>query len=368
MTPGLAGRLPDFPWDSLAGARARAEAHPDGIVDLSVGTPVDPTPEIAQRALREAANAPGYPATWGTAALRAAIIGYLERRWGAIGLTDAGVLPVVGTKELVALLPTLLGVGAGQTVVIPTTAYPTYDVGARVAGASVVASDDPAVVAEVRPGLVWINSPANPHGRILSPAELRAWVDAARAAGAVLASDECYGEFGWDADPMSVLHPDIDGGSPDGLLAVHSLSKRSNAAGYRAGFVAGDPAVVAPLLEVRKHAGLMMPAPVQAAMVALLGDQEHVEEQRARYRQRRVLLRPALAAAGYRVEYSEGSLYLWCTRDEDCRASVDHLAGLGILVAPGDFYGEAGRTFVRVALTATDERIAAAARRLLAAG
>jgi succinyldiaminopimelate transaminase len=368
VTPGLAGRLPDFPWDSLAGARARAEAHPDGIVDLSVGTPVDPTPEIAQRALCEAANAPGYPATWGTPALRAAIIGYLERRWSAIGLTDAGVLPVVGTKELVALLPTLLGVGAGQTVVIPTTAYPTYDVGARVAGASVVASDDPAVVAKVRPGLVWINSPANPHGRILSPAELRAWVDAARAAGAVLASDECYGEFGWDADPMSVLHPDIDGGSPDGLLAVHSLSKRSNAAGYRAGFVAGDPAVVAPLLEVRKHAGLMMPAPVQAAMVALLGDQEHVEEQRARYRQRRVLLRPALAAAGYRVEYSEGSLYLWCTRDEDCRASVDHLAGLGILVAPGDFYGEAGRTFVRVALTATDERIAAAARRLLAAG
>nr|WP_300143920.1 succinyldiaminopimelate transaminase [Propionicimonas sp.] len=367
MTPGLAGRLPDFPWDSLAQARARAEAHPDGIVDLSVGTPVDPTPEVAQRALCEAANAPGYPATWGTPALRAAIIGYLERRWGAIGLTDAGVLPVVGTKELVALLPTLLGVGAGRTVVIPATAYPTYDVGARVAGASVVASDDPAVVAEVRPGLVWINSPANPHGRILSPAELRAWVDATRAVGAVLASDECYGEFGWDAEPMSVLHPGINGGSLDGLLAAYSLSKRSNAAGYRAGFVAGDPAVVAPLLEVRKHVGLMMPGPVQAAMAALLGDQGHVEEQRAHYRQRRVLLRPALAAAGYRVEHSEGSLYLWCTRDEDCRASVDHLAGLGILVAPGDFYGEAGRTFVRVALTATDERIAAAARRLLAA-
>jgi succinyldiaminopimelate transaminase len=367
VRPGLAGRLPDFPWDSLADARARAEAHPDGIVDLSVGTPVDPTPELAQQALCDAANAPGYPATWGTPGVRAAIIDYLERRWGAVGLTAAGVLPVVGTKELVALLPTLLGLGAGRPVVIPTTAYPTYDVGARVAGAPVVASDDPSVAAEVRPGLIWINSPANPHGRILSPAELRAWVDAARSVDAVLASDECYGEFGWDADPMSVLHPEINGGSLDRLLAVHSLSKRSNAAGYRAGFVAGDPQVVAPLLEARKHAGLMVPAPIQAAMVALLGDQAHVEEQRARYRRRRVLLRPALAAAGYRIEYSEGSLYLWCTRDEDCRDSVDHLAGLGILVAPGDFYGEAGRNFVRVALTATDERIAVAARRLLAA-
>jgi succinyldiaminopimelate transaminase len=366
VTPGLAGQLPDFPWDSLDAAKARAGAHPDGIVDLSVGTPVDPTPQVGRAALAAAADAPGYPTTWGTPALRASIRGYLERRWGATGLTDAGVLPVIGTKELVALLPTLLGVGAGATVVIPRTAYPTYDVGARIAGARVVATDDPADLAALRPGLVWINSPANPHGAILSPDALRSWVDAARATGAVLASDECYGEFGWDAEPMSVLHPDINGGSPASLLAVHSLSKRSNAAGYRAGFVAGDPEVVRPLLEVRKHAGLMLPAPVQAAMIALLDDQAHVAEQRERYRRRRAMLRPALAAAGYRVEHSEGSLYLWCTRDEDCRASVDHLAGLGILVAPGDFYGEAGRTFVRVALTASDERIEAAARRLLA--
>mgnify|MGYP000869337589 CR=1 FL=1 len=366
MTRGLAGQLPDFPWDSLDEARARASAHPDGIVDLSVGTPVDPTPELARRALAEAADASGYPTTWGTPALRTAIMGYLSRRWGAVGLTDAGVLPVVGTKELVALLPTLLGVGAGQSVVIPTTAYPTYDVGGRIAGATVVPCGDPSLLVELRPSLVWINSPANPHGEILDASRLRAWVDAARAVGAVLASDECYGEFGWDAEPMSVLHPDVNGGSLDGLLAVHSLSKRSNAAGYRAGFVAGDSDVVRPLLEVRKHSGLMVPTPVQAAMVALLDDQAHVDEQRSRYRRRRAQLRPALVAAGYRIEHSEGSLYLWCTRDEDCRASVDHLAGLGILVAPGDFYGEAGRRFVRVALTATDERIAAAARRLLA--
>jgi succinyldiaminopimelate transaminase len=368
VSRGLAGQLPDFPWDSLDAARTRANAHPDGIVDLSVGTPVDPTPEIARTALAAAANAPGYPTTWGTPALRSAIIGYLTRRWAASGLSDAGVLPVIGTKELVALLPTLLGVGRGQTVVIPETAYPTYDVGGRIAGATVVPCDDPARLAELRPGLVWINSPANPHGEILEPDRLREWVAAARAVGAVLASDECYGEFGWDVEPMSVLNPEINGGSLDGLLAVHSLSKRSNAAGYRAGFIAGDPAIVGPLLEVRKHTGLMLPTPVQAAMVALLNDQSHVEDQRVRYRQRRALLRPALVAAGYRIEHSEGSLYLWCTRGEDCRASVDHLAGLGILVAPGDFYGEAGRQFVRIALTATDERIAAAARRLLASG
>jgi len=362
----LAGSLPDFPWDSLNAARARARSHPDGIVDLSVGTPVDPTPEIARRALAEAADAAGYPATWGTPTLRAAIIGYLARRWGAVGLTDEDVLPVIGTKELVALLPTLLGVG-GRTMVIPTTAYPTYDVGGRIAGAEVIATDDPSRLADLRPALVWINSPANPHGEILGPARLREWVAAARGVGAVLASDECYGEFGWDAEPWSVLNPQINDGSIEGLLAVHSLSKRSNVAGYRAGFVAGDPAVVRPLLEVRKHAGLIVPDPVQAAMSVLLDDDDHVAQQRGRYARRRARLRPALEAAGFRVEHSEGSLYLWCTRDEDCRASVDRLAELGILVAPGEFYGEAGRRHVRVALTATDERVSAAAQRLIEA-
>lgn len=362
----LAGRLPDFPWDSLADARTLAAAHPGGLVDLSVGTPVDPTPGFAQQALREASDAPGYPTTWGTPALRAAIVDYLTNRWQATGLTEDGVLPVIGTKELVAWLPTLLGLTAGDTVVYPEIAYPTYEVGARIARATPVACDDPAAVAALKPGVIWINSPANPHGRILSLDETRVWVDAARAAGAVLASDECYGEFGWEAEPVSVLDPRVNGGSLEGLLAVHSLSKRSNAAGYRAGFIAGDPALVGPLLEVRKHAGLILPAPVQAAMVALLGDSAHVEEQRVRYLARRSRLRPALESAGYRVEHSEGSLYLWCTRGENCRASVDHLASLGILVAPGDFYGPGADQFVRVALTATDERIDAAAQRLLA--
>ncbi|PKQ32076.1 MAG: succinyldiaminopimelate transaminase [Actinobacteria bacterium HGW-Actinobacteria-2] len=365
MSSGLAARLPDFPWDSLAGARQRASAHPGGIVDLSVGTPVDPTPQVVREALIAHADAPGYPTTWGTAELRSAIIDYLQTRWSSVPLRDVNVLPVIGTKELVALLPSQLGLGPDDVVVIPTTAYPTYDVGAKLCGAQVVCCDDPAEIAGIAPKLIWINSPANPHGRILDADEMRAWVDAARAVGAVLASDECYGEFGWEAEPVSVLHPDVNGGSPDGLLAVHSSSKRSNMAGYRAGFIAGDQALVAPLLEVRKHSGLMLPTPVQAALAAALRDHSHVAEQRERYARRRALLRPALEAAGYRVEHSEGSLYLWCTRDEDCRASVDHLAGLGILVAPGDFYGAA--QFVRVALTATDERVEAAASRLLAA-
>jgi succinyldiaminopimelate transaminase len=361
---GPASRLPDFPWDTLRAARALAEAHPDGIVDLSVGTPVDPTPGFVQQALATAADAHGYPLTWGTPELRAAIIDYLSRRWAASGLTDANVLPVIGSKELVALLPSQLGLGAGDVLVIPTTAYPTYDVGGRLAGATVAACDDPAAIAALAPKLVWINSPANPHGATLSADQTRAWIEAARGAGAVLAADECYGEFGWDAEPVSVLDPRVNGGSLDGLLAVHSLSKRSNMAGYRAGFVAGDAAVVASLLEVRKHTGLMLPAPVQAAMAAALADSAHVEAQRARYLARRALLAPALEAFGFRIEHSEGSLYLWCTRDENCRRSVDRLAGLGILVAPGDFYGDAGRRHVRVALTATDERIAAAASRL----
>lgn len=310
-----------------------------------------------------ASDAHGYPTVWGTPALRAAIRRYLTERWASVDLTDEAVLPVVGTKELVAWLPTLLGLGPEDAVVYPECAYPTYEVGALTAGSRPVALDDPArVPADAR--LVWINSPANPTGRILGLDELRAFVHAARDAGALLASDECYGEFAWDAEAISVLDPRVNDGDLAGLLAVGSLSKRSNAAGYRAGFVAGDAQVVQELVGVRKHLGMMVPAPVQAAMVALLEDQDHVEEQRQRYLARRSVLRPALEAAGFRVEHSEGSLYLWVTRDEDCRDSVGWFAERGILVAPGDFYGTAANKHVRVALTATDERIAAAAERL----
>ncbi len=360
-----AARLPDFPWDSIAGEKALAERHPDGIVNLSVGTPVDPTPDIVQDALRAAADSPGYPTVWGTPAVRQAIVGYLQRRWRAGDLPDEGVLPVIGTKEIVGWLPTLLDLGAGDTVVIPTTAYPTYRVGAMFAGASVVTADNPADLGDLRPRLIWINSPANPHGATLSLAATRAWVDYARARGAMLAADECYGEFGWEAEPVSVLATDVCGGDVSGLLAVHSLSKRSNMAGYRSGFVAGDSEVVGRLIGLRKHLGMMVPTPVQAAMVAGLGDHDHVVEQRERYLRRRRVLLSTLTAAGFRVDDSEGSLYLWATRDEDCRATLASLARLGILVAPGDFYDDP--THVRIALTASDERISAAAARLTAA-
>ncbi|MDP9683906.1 bifunctional succinyldiaminopimelate transaminase/glutamate-prephenate aminotransferase [Streptomyces griseoviridis] len=357
-------RLPTFPWDKLAPYKATAAAHPDGIVDLSVGTPVDPVPELIQKALVDAADSPGYPTVWGTPALRDAITGWAERRLGARGVTHRHVLPVVGSKELVAWLPTQLGLGPGDRVAFPRLAYPTYEVGARLARADFLAYDDPTELDPADLRLLWLNSPSNPTGKVLSRAELTRIVAWAREHGVLVASDECYLELGWEADPVSVLHPDVNGGSYDGLVAVHSLSKRSNLAGYRAAFLAGDPAVLGPLLEIRKHGGMMTSAPTQAAVVAALGDDEHVRVQRERYTARRTALREALLGHGFRIEHSEAGLYLWATRDESCWDTVAHLAELGILVAPGDFYGPAGARFVRVALTATDDRVTAAAHRL----
>ena len=182
--------------------------------------------------------------------------------------------------------------------------------------------------------------------------------------GALLVSDECYLECAWDAEPVSVLHPDVCGGDHTGILTVHSLSKRSNLAGYRCAFVAGDPALVGELLAVRKNLGLQMPGPQQVAIVAALNDDDHVVEQHARYAARRAKLREAFLSAGFRIDHSEASLYLWSTRDEDCWSTVSWLADKGILVAPGAFYGRAGSRHVRVAFTATDERVEAAAERL----
>jgi len=381
--------LPDFPWDALAPAKARAAAHPGGIVDLSVGTPVDPTPELVQRALREASDAPGYPQTAGTPALRESVAGWAARTRGVSGLDPAAVLPTVGSKELVAWLPTLLDLGPGDVVVIPDVAYPTYDVGARIAGARAVpvapgewpSAEQLAAAGGLGGGvgrvrLVWVNSPSNPTGAVAGVDELRRVVEAARAnstpeAPVVVVSDECYSELAWDVEEVpSLLDPRVCGDGPDahrGLLLVTSLSKRSNLAGYRGGVVLGDPALVAALLAVRKHAGMIVPAPVQAAMTAAFADDEHVAVQRERYRARRAVLRAALESAGLLVEASQAGLYLW-TRDPapgvDGWALVDELAGLGVLVAPGAFYGTSAADHVRVALTASDERVAAAAARL----
>lgn len=354
-----------FPWDTLADVTAAARAHPDGIVDLSVGTPVDAVAPVIRDALAAAGSAPGYPTTHGTPALRDAAVAALQRRYGITGLAPEAVLPVIGTKELIAWLPTLLGLHAADGVVVPELAYPTYEVGALLAGTAVVRADSLTQLGPSVPAVVYLNSPSNPTGKVLGVDHLRKVVEWARERGVLVASDECYLGLGWEgATPVSVLHPDVCGGDHTGLLAIHSLSKTSSLAGYRAGFVAGDPEVVAELLAVRKHAGMMVPGPVQAAMVAALGDDEHEREQRARYAGRRDALLPAMRSAGFTVDHSEAGLYLWATRDEPCRDTAAWLAERGILVAPGEFYGPRGARHVRVALTATDERIAAAVQRL----
>jgi len=367
--PGWSGRarLPEFPWDRLAPYAGTARTHPDGVVDLSIGTPVDPTPAVVRAALCEASDAPGYPLTIGTPALRQALVEWTGRRLGA-AVSAAQVVPSIGSKELVSLLPSLLGLEPGTQVLLPRLAYPTYDVGVRLAGCEPVPTDDPTAHDPSRVGLVWLNSPSNPTGEVLPVQRLREVVGWAREHGVLVASDECYLELGWEVEPVSVLHPSVSGGDPTGLLSLHSLSKRSNLAGYRAGFAVGDEVAVGVLVEARKHLGLLVPAPVQAAMVAALGDDAHVAEQRQRYAARRTALRTAVEAAGFTVTHSEAGLYLWATRGESCWDTVASLASLGVLVAPGCFYGDDGARHVRFALTATDERVAAAVGRLASVG
>lgn len=358
-------RLPDFPWDALVPYADRARSHPDGLIDLSVGSPVDATPSVVRDALAAATDAHTYPQTAGTPALREAIVDWFARRRGVTDLTAADVLPTIGSKELVALLPLLLGVRPGDVVVHPTVAYPTYAIGAALVGADSLAADDPAQW-PANTALVWLNSPGNPDGRVLGVEQLRAAVTRARELGAVVVNDECYAELNWAApDPTpSILHPDVIDGDRDSVLAVYSLSKQSNLAGYRAGLVAGCSDLVGELLAVRKHAGLIPPAPVQQAMTAALADDAHVQVQRERYRARRAMLIPALVAAGFTIDVSEAGLYLWATRGKDAWATVAELAEAGILVVPGSFYGEEPARHVRVALTATDANIAAAVARL----
>ena len=380
----MAGRqLPDFPWDSLAPFKERASAVDGGIVDLSVGTPVDPTPDVLQAALREASDAPGYPQTWGTPDLREAVVAWFERRRGVPGLDLAGVMPTIGSKELVAWLPTLLDLGTGDIVGFPRVAYPTYDVGARLAGATPLPVDSltslgPLTTATT-PKLLWLNTPGNPTGKVLGVGHLRKVVQWARQHGVIVASDECYAELDWrdrndpsiadwaDEPPTtpSLLDPRVTDGSTEGLLVCYSLSKQSNLAGYRAAFVAGDASLVKAILEVRKHAGFMVPWPVQRALIAGLSDDAHVAEIKARYAARRAVLKPAAEAWGLRIDDSEAGLYLWSTAGEDSWTTIGRLADIGILAAPGAFYGAAGEQHVRIALTGTDERIATAADRLL---
>ena len=364
--------LPEFPWDQLAPAKERAAAHPGGICDLSVGTPVDDTPAFIREALADASNAHGYPTVIGTVEVREAIVAWGKRR-GMVDVGMNGVIPTIGSKEAVAWIPFLLGVRPGDTVLVPEVAYPTYDIGARLAGATPVAVDptDPSSWPDA--ALVYLNSPGNPDGHVMSKDELRAVVAWARAHGAVVVSDECYAALPWSEPYVSegvpsLLDTDVCEGDASGLLVLYSLSKQSNLAGYRGALIYGDPALVAPIVSVRKHSGLMVPAPVQHAMAVALNDTEHVERQRSVYAVRRVLLLEALTDAGLDVDPdSAAGLYLWVAdpaNSTDSWALVNRLAELGILVAPGDFYGTAAHGRVRVALTATDERIQAAASRI----
>jgi succinyldiaminopimelate transaminase len=305
----------------------------------------------------------------GIPALREAIVSWFARRRGVTGLAIENVLPTIGSKEFVAWLPFMLRLGPGDVVVHPTAAYPTYDIGARMAEATPFASDDPAEWPE-NTKLVWLNSPGNPDGRVLDKVQLKARVDRARELGAYIAGDECYAELGWSGrwatEPIpSLLDPEVTGGDLTGILTAYSLSKQSNMAGYRAAFVAGDAALIAQLTNIRKHAGMMQPGPVQAAMVVALADSAHVAAQKELYRARRDILIPALNSAGYRIDHSEAGLYLWATEGVDGWASIEKLAGLGIIAGPGIFYGDFYPQHVRLSLTATHEHIAEAARRLL---
>ena len=354
----MRAQLPDFPWDALVPFGDKARSHPNGIIDLSQGTPVDPTPEFIQKAFREASNSPSYPFTAGTNELRTAIKTWATKRLGATG--DFDVLPVIGSKELVAWLPTIL---EAKKVLIPEIAYPTYHVGALLASAQSIPVPIDATTWPAA-DLAWLNSPSNPTGRVHSADEIKACINWSRKNGAVLISDECYLEFDQSAHSLSVLSQ--TGGENTNILAVHSLSKRSSMAGYRAAFMVGDAALIARIREIRKHAGMMVPLPVQKAMTVALADDVHVAEQRARYNARKDALRPALVSAGFTVEFSDSGLYLWCTRNVDAWASVAWLAERGILATPGSFYGEQGKNHIRIAMTASDAHISDAVQRLKA--
>lgn len=351
-------QLPDFPWDALAPFGDLARAHPDGIIDLSQGTPVDPTPEFIQQVFRDASNSPSYPVTAGTPELRSAIRKWAIDRLGATGEFD--VLPLIGSKELVAGLPTIL---ESQKVLIPEISYPTYHVGALIAQAQ---SIPVGIDATQWPSadLAWINSPSNPTGRVHSIHELQACLQWSRDHNSILVSDECYIEFDHTTESFSILSQTQ--GDNRNILAVYSLSKRSSMAGYRAGFMIGDSSLISRIREFRKHSGMMVALPVQKAMTIALGDDHHVVEQRARYNDRREALRPALESCGFRIEFSNSGLYLWCTRNEDAWTSVEWLAARGILATPGSFYGSAGSRYIRLAMTATDIHIKAAVARLMA--
>jgi succinyldiaminopimelate transaminase len=370
---------PPYPHDRLSELKDVAAAVPGGLVDCSVGTPVDPMPEVAVRALMDATtSATGYPATIGSLSYRQAAAAWIARRFGCT-VAAAQVIACIGTKELVASLPRALSLRdpTRNVVLYPAASYPTYEMGALLAGLRAVPVPiderwriDLSRVAETdaqRALVLWLNDPSNPTGVGATPDEMAASVEWARARGVVVASDECYAEYTYDAGGAPAAPVTALATGTEGVLAVHSLSKRSNMAGLRAGFVAGDHELVTYLGEVRKHGGLMTPAPVQAAAAAALADDEHVREQQARYARRRALILRALEPRDLVHDGGPSTFYLWlrsAAGPADGWAITSDLAKTGLLVAPGDFYGRAGAGHARLALTVTDDQLALACDRL----
>ena len=359
---------PPYPYERLDGLKRLAGAHEGGAVDLSIGTPVDPPPDVALAALASASGARGYPPSAGTPELRRAAGEWLERRFGLAAAPEA-LAVCVGTKEFVASLAGFLHLRSPErdTVLYPAISYPTYAMGATLAGLRAVAV--PLVagrldVAAIEPDdaaralVLWANSPANPTGALEDLGAVAAW---GRAHGVLVASDECYADFTWAGPARTILE---HGG--EGVLALHSVSKRSNLAGLRAGFYAGDPEVVEYLRALRQHAGLMVAGPVQAAVAAAYGDEAHVEVQRARYLARLERLAGALGAIGVVAPRPAGSFYLWAHAEGlDGWTLAERLAERGgVVVSPGELYGPDGAPYVRVAMVAPDEAIERVARRL----
>ncbi len=367
---------PPYPYERLDALKRLADSLPGGVVDCSIGTPCDPVPEVASRAALAALEASnGYPPSAGTAALRGAAAAWIERRFG-VALDSAHVGACVGTKELVASLPHLLRLRtpARDTVLYPAIAYPSYEMGAVLAGCRAIPVPldpqwhldlDAISESDAQRALVlWINEPGNPSASTADAeyfARVAAW---ARERGVPVASDECYCEF--SPRPATILATGLDG-----VLAMHSVSKRSNLAGMRVGFYAGDPELVTYLVETRKHAGLMAPTMVQAGAAASLADDAHVDEQRKRYADRRRLVRDALAMHGLVHDGGEATFYLWMRTTDgaddgwEIAARLAHDAGL--LVSPGDLYGALGADHVRVALVQPNERLELALDRLVQA-
>lgn len=308
--------------------------------------------------MRANSNSPSYPVTTGSADLRAALKEYCNRYLGAHG--DFDVLPTIGSKELVAQLPFLL---QAKKILIPEIAYPTYKVGGILAGAEVIeVGIDPHSWPTSAIDLAWINSPSNPTGRVHTLAEIDAVIEWSRKNKTIIASDECYLPFPDSRQGSSILSHAA--GNNTNILAVHSLSKRSNMAGYRGAFIAGDSSLISRLLEIRKHMGMMVPLPIQKSVTAALSDDLHVQTQSDLYRQRRQVLRSALENSGFTIEHSEAGLYIWCTRNEEDWTTVSWFADKGIIVTPGRFYGDKGSRHVRIALTASDKDIAEVASRI----